>query len=274
MSASIAVHEELEPSEPPLPGAAAEPSQPELSQPGPSQLEPDPSPALSKKQLKKQQRRDHSQQSFAVKKKQKKEVRREAKRAERDTKQAAWEAMTEEEQEAVRKQVESERAARETKNAATAAAAAAAGPAPTCVIDLDFDELMDEQEVRSLVQQMMYSYGANKRASRPLDLHLTSLGGRIEEQVGCNRRYPGCSPVHPGCSPVHPGRAAPCVTCGAALPAQLHNIDGASKWAHHLTKHAGSYLEHFPPERLVCCSNPSPSPNPNPNHDPNPNPNP
>ena len=211
MSASIAVHEELEPSEPPLAGAAAEPSQPELSQPGPSQSEPDPSPALSKKQLKKQQRRDHSQQSFAVKKKQKKEVRREAKRAVRDTKQAAWEAMTEEEQEAVRKQVESERAARETKNAATAAAAAAAGPAPTCVIDLDFDELMDEQEVRSLVQQMMYSYGANKRASRPLDLHLTSLGGRIEEQVGCNRRYPGCNPMHPGCSPVREA-APPCAS--------------------------------------------------------------
>ena len=52
----------------------------------------------------------------------------------------------------------------------------------------------------------------------------------------------------------------------------MHNIDGASKWAHHLTKHAGSYLEHFPPERLVYLSNPSP--NPNPNHDPNPNPNP
>ena len=133
----------------------------------------------------------------------------------RDTKQAAWEAMTEEEQEAVRKQVESERAARETKNAATAAAAAAAGPAPTCVIDLDFDELMDEQEVRSLVQQMMYSYGANKRASRPLDLHLTSLGGRIEEQVGCNRRYPGCNPMHPGCSPV----------CEAAAPPRASRVE-------------------------------------------------
>ena len=165
------------------------------SQPGPSQSGPDPPPALSKNQLKKQQRREQAQQAFALKKKQKKEVRKEAKRAEREAKQAAWEAMTEEEREAVRKQGECERLARETKKAAAAAAAAAAGPAPTCVIDLDFDELMDEQEVRSLVQQLMYSYGANKRASRPLDLHLTSLGGRIEEQVG-ERRCPTC---RPGC---------------------------------------------------------------------------
>lgn len=193
-------------------GAAAGPSQP-----GPSQSDPDPPPALSKNQLKKQQRREQAQQAFALKKKQKKEVRKEAKRAERDAKQAAWEAMTEEEREAVRKQGECERLARETKKAAAAAAAAAAGPAPTCVIDLDFDELMDEQEVRSLVQQLMYSYGANKRASRPLDLHLTSLCGRIEEQ--------------------------------------LHHIDGTERWA--VTKHAGSYLEHFPPERLVYLSSDS-----------------
>ena len=209
------------------------------SQPGPSQSGPDPPPALSKNQLKKQQRREQAQQAFALKKKQKKEVRKEAKRAEREAKQAAWEAMTEEEREAVRKQGECERLERETKKAAAAAAAAAAGPAPTCVIDLDFDELMDEQEVRSLVQQLMYSYGANKRASRPLDLHLTSLGGRIEEQVG-KRRCPTCRPgCHlnrslgawtPGRSPVHPGGSPVCLSRLEPLPARAaapHRRDGA-----------------------------------------------
>ena len=41
----------------------------------------------------------------------------------------------------------------------------------------------------------------------------------------------------------------------AALPAQLHHIDGTERWA--VTKRAGSYLEHFPPERLVYLSSDS-----------------
>lgn len=66
-------------------------------------------------------------------------------------------------------------------------------------------------------------------------------------------------------------------------PAQLHHIDGTERWA--VTKHAGSYLEHFPPERLVYLSSDSSElltsleagtaygTNPNPT-DPNPNPHP
>ena len=210
---------ELEHSEPRLAGAAAEPSQPESSQPESSQPEPgqsDPSPTLSKKQLKKQARRQHTEEGWVVKKKHQKEVRKEAKRAVRDSKQAAWEAMTEEDREDVRKEAVLERSVREASRAAEAAVDAAAGPTPMCVIDLDFDELMDEQEVRSLVQQLMYSYGANKRARRPLRLHLTSLGGRIETQAaparrptgaGCKPLHPGCSPTCLGCRPTHPARA-------------------------------------------------------------------
>jgi len=206
--------------EPRLAGVAAEPSLPESSQPEVGQPEPDqsdPSPTLSKKQLKKQARRQHTEEAWVVKKKHQKEVRKEAKRTVRDSKQAAWEAMTEEDREDVRKEAVLERSVREASRAAEAAVDAAAGPTPICVIDLDFDELMDEQEVRSLVQQLMYSYGANKRARRPLRLHLTSLGGRIETQ--------------------------------------LHHIDGTERWS--VTKHAGSYLEAFPPEQLVYLSSDS-----------------
>ena len=174
-------------------------------------------PPLSRKQQKKQQRRQQAEEAFAAKKRQKKEAKKEAKRAEQASKQAAWDAMTEEEREAVRKQAEIDRAAREAAKAEAAAAAAAAGPTPVCVIDLDFDDLMDEQEVRSLVQQLMYSYGANKRAARPLRFHLTSLCGRIERQ--------------------------------------LRHIDGVERWQ--VTRSRESYLDAFPREQLVYLSSDS-----------------
>ena len=39
------------------------------------------------------------------------------------------------------------------------------------------------------------------------------------------------------------------------MPVQLQHIDGTERWA--VTKRAGSYLEHFPPERLVYLSSDS-----------------
>ena len=48
-----------------------------------------------------------------MRKQQKREVKKEAKRTARDSKQATWDAMTEEQREAVRHQAELDRAARE-----------------------------------------------------------------------------------------------------------------------------------------------------------------
>ena len=50
---------------------------------------------------------------------------------------------------------------------------------PACAIDLDFDALMEAREVSSLVQQLMYAYGANRRAPRPLRYHLCACRGRV-----------------------------------------------------------------------------------------------
>jgi tRNA (guanine9-N1)-methyltransferase len=44
-----------------------------------------------------------------------------------------------------------------------------------CVIDLGFEAQMLEREVKSLVQQVLYSYGANRKAAMPWQIHLTSL---------------------------------------------------------------------------------------------------
>lgn len=43
------------------------------------------------------------------------------------------------------------------------------------VIDLNFPGQMTEPEMRSMCSQLMYSYGANKRAPQPCQLHFTSL---------------------------------------------------------------------------------------------------
>lgn len=43
------------------------------------------------------------------------------------------------------------------------------------VIDLNFPGQMNDTEMRSMVSQLMYSYGANKRAAQPCQLYFTSL---------------------------------------------------------------------------------------------------
>ena len=49
------------------------------------------------------------------------------------------------------------------------------------VVDLGFDSLMTEREVRSLVTQVAHLYGCNRKSAKPLHLHLTSVGQRCEE---------------------------------------------------------------------------------------------
>jgi Trm5-related predicted tRNA methylase len=47
------------------------------------------------------------------------------------------------------------------------------------VIDCSFEDKMGDREKKSLVQQIMYCHGANKRASRPCSLFITSIEGLI-----------------------------------------------------------------------------------------------
>ena len=55
--------------------------------------------------------------------------------------------------------------------------------AATIVIDLDYDEKMTETEQKSLSQQIMYCYGANKRAKKPFNIFLSKLGGKTQENL-------------------------------------------------------------------------------------------
>lgn len=49
------------------------------------------------------------------------------------------------------------------------------------VIDLDFEGMMPEGDLRSLCQQLSYSYSSNKRAAKPLHLHFLGFKGSVAE---------------------------------------------------------------------------------------------
>lgn len=54
---------------------------------------------------------------------------------------------------------------------------------PRVLIDLDFKEYMRDNEISSLCQQVMYSYGTIRRAPRPLRLCLSSVNDIIKEKL-------------------------------------------------------------------------------------------
>jgi len=55
--------------------------------------------------------------------------------------------------------------------------------APRVVIDLQYDSLMPDKDIKSLCKQIRFCYAANARIEKPLQLHLTSIGPRIKSQL-------------------------------------------------------------------------------------------
>ncbi|KAH7817711.1 putative tRNA methyltransferase 10 [Monocercomonoides exilis] len=53
----------------------------------------------------------------------------------------------------------------------------------TVALDLSYADMQTEQELASLRSQINFCYGTNKRADKPLQLHLTSFKGNIEEYI-------------------------------------------------------------------------------------------
>ena len=180
----------------------------------PSTLSNDCDPPLSKKAAKRLIRKQNTQ----LKRQAQKEAQKQAKRARREANQAEWDALPEEAKTERRAAAALDRQKRDEINAAAAAAKAAAKAAitstcgggsasgspgdssmaalndddgrqpsahslPTCVIDLDFEGLMNEKEIASLAQQISYSYSANRKANFPLRLALTSLGGEVAAKL-------------------------------------------------------------------------------------------
>lgn len=51
----------------------------------------------------------------------------------------------------------------------------------TVIVDLAFENLMTDKEISSTVNQMQYAYADNRRKPLSLDLHGTSVVGKIKE---------------------------------------------------------------------------------------------
>ena len=146
-------------------------------------------------------------------------AKKEARAVAREASQAAWEALSEEERGA------RTRAAAEARRERAAAPRLAELPvsaaAPVCVIDLSFDELMTARESRSLAQQLLFCYSANKQAARsdgawPLQFHLSSYSAT------------------------------------SAVGEQLGAIQGSDTWP--VTRHATSFLDAYEASQLVYLS--------------------
>lgn len=56
-------------------------------------------------------------------------------------------------------------------------------------IDLSFDDLMSDRDIHKLLKQVQRTYSINRRAKHPVQLYLTSFGGKsktILEEIKCN----------------------------------------------------------------------------------------
>tara|TARA_B110001452_G_scaffold227650_1_gene202666 strand:- start:982 stop:1920 length:939 start_codon:yes stop_codon:yes gene_type:complete len=146
-------------------------------------------------------------------------AKKEARSVAREASQVAWEALSEEER-SLRMRAAAE-ARRERAAALPLAELPTSAAAPVCVIDLGFGELQTARETRSLAQQLLFCYSANKQAARsdgawPLCLHLSSY------------------------------------SAASALGEQLGAIQGSDTWP--VTRHAASFLDAYDPSRLVYLS--------------------
>ena len=168
-----------------------------------------PSPMKLAKQL-------AQREAFVAGRAAKRAAKKEARLAAREASDAAWDALSEDEREAIRTNAAAARGKRLT--ALAPAELPASASAPTCVVDLGFGELMSDREMRSLAQQILFCYSACKReavadGAWPVRYHLSSFAA------------------------------------GSPLGAQLGAIQGSDSWP--ITRHATSYLETFDRSRRV-----------------------
>nr|AFK46731.1 unknown [Medicago truncatula] len=160
-----------------------------LPKPEPSQ----PTSELSKNAKKKLAR----QERWEAKKADKKAAAKEQKKKETERKRKGWEesiaGMTEEERVKVieaRMSLRKERMEKrlEEKNEKKERLVKAKELRQNVVVDVEFSHLMTPQEIRSLVQQIMYCYAVNGRCDTPAHLWLTGCEGEMDNQL---KKIPG-----------------------------------------------------------------------------------
>ncbi|KAJ8770476.1 hypothetical protein K2173_017967 [Erythroxylum novogranatense] len=158
---------------------------------------PSNSPSIQQQLSKNAQKKLLKQQRYEAKKAEKKAFIKEQKKKEAERKRKEWEetlaSVPEEERS---KLIESRRELRrermeqrsQEKEEKIGRLTRAKEVGQNIVIDLEFAHLMTENEIHSLVQQVMYCYAVNGRCANPGHLWLTGCSGEIETQL---QRLPG-----------------------------------------------------------------------------------
>uniref|UniRef100_A0A061RBJ9 tRNA (guanine(9)-N(1))-methyltransferase n=2 Tax=Tetraselmis sp. GSL018 TaxID=582737 RepID=A0A061RBJ9_9CHLO len=135
---------------------------------------------LSKRQQKKLLKQQRIQDKKAARKQQEKEAKEAAKAQRQAEREQELSALAPEERERMREEAKAKRAQRqEEAKEKRARLEEAMRSGQRVVVDLDFEELMADSDIRSLCQQLAYSYSANCRAARPFSLHLSSVKGKV-----------------------------------------------------------------------------------------------
>jgi hypothetical protein len=172
------------------------------------------------------------QESWAKKKEAKKAAHKEAKTA----RTAEWEALPADEQEAIKNAAREKRLLREKAAAAEAGRAepTASRPMPACVIDLDFDQLMDERGITSLAQQACANLLLHLRCPS-FPFPITPTHPPTHPCRSCSRTAPTSAPPIPSAtsSPRLRSRRRPSARMPPPIPHSLASLQRPAK-AHRL----------------------------------------
>ncbi|GLC46359.1 hypothetical protein PLESTB_001766900 [Pleodorina starrii] len=135
---------------------------------------------MTKSQMKKKARLERMLAKRAEGRQREKAAKAQRRAEATERKAAELASMTEEQKEALRKEKQAKlEAQREADRQLKERLKQSLESGPRVVIDLDWEGRMTENDMRHLVQQINFSYAANKQAARPTHMLLTSFKGGL-----------------------------------------------------------------------------------------------
>ncbi|EFJ52924.1 hypothetical protein VOLCADRAFT_120245, partial [Volvox carteri f. nagariensis] len=145
---------------------------------------------MTKSQMKKKARLERMLAKRAESRQREKAVRAQRRAEANERKAAEWAGMSEEQKEAVRKEKQARLGAhKDAEKQLKERLKQSLETGPRIVIDLDWEKRMNENDLRHLVQQLSFSYAANKQVDRPAHMVLTSFKGGVAALA--NKLNPG-----------------------------------------------------------------------------------
>lgn len=57
------------------------------------------------------------------------------------------------------------------------------------ILDLDFENYMDDKSIAKCIKQVNHCYSINRRSNNPLQIHVTSLNGKMKTEISKHSGY-------------------------------------------------------------------------------------